>query len=157
VVPGLVYRFSQAASPSQRKKERKLANALAECPLPVGGPTEGWDFGVPQGGPRSGDFFFVTDWPLRKAVHRSLRRSGDCGPCAGVEAVRWVCSHFLSFFVTDWPLRKAVHQALVHRTHSTGEQDPVGYFRRKAVELLRLDGLGGGPLATPPPLAPVLS
>jgi hypothetical protein len=40
-----------------------------------------------------------------------------------VESVRWVFSHF------------------VHRLHSIGEQDPVGYFRRKAVELLRVDGL----------------
>jgi hypothetical protein len=83
------------------RRGAQLANALAECPLPVGGPTKGWDFGVPQDGPRT----------------------GDCGPYAGVEAVRWVFSHF------------------VHRLHSIGEQDPVGYFRRKAVELLRMDGL----------------
>jgi hypothetical protein len=36
------------------RRGAQLANALAECPLLVGGPTGGWDLGVPQGGPRTG-------------------------------------------------------------------------------------------------------
>jgi hypothetical protein len=56
------------------RRASQVANALAQCPLRLGGRTGGWKFSVPRPGPRL----------------------GGCGPYAATEALSWVFRPFLA-------------------------------------------------------------